>query len=636
VPDDGYPPTIPNTLPPRHAAGSEETSVAPDERYRMLSLLGRGGMGEVWLAHDQHIDRDVAIKVLRGGRAHPPDQIARFLREARVQGRLEHPAIVPVHDIGGDNIPYFAMKRLVGTTFADVFAANAKGDAEVRARWPRRVLLTRFVDVCLAMEFAHQRGVVHRDLKPANIMLGDYGETYVLDWGLARLLGSAEVRVSDLPSSGGASRATPGAPAETLAGAMLGTPGYMSPEQMRGEAIDARTDVYALGCVLYEILTGQPAVPRDNPIEATLEGRVLRPSSVTNPMAAQASTTHPPSGSFAAEVPPELDEITLRATASEVSARTASARELGDAIQRYLDGDRDVERRRALAQELATRATVAFARGRDAARAEATRDAGRALALDPGNEAAAALLARILLEPPRDIPAPARRSIAEERMRAVQVWMRAFLWLWLLFLPLVPAAKLMGTSTWPFVLIAAEIVALAVVSFTFSRYPRALNSASFMMLMLLYVSMLITVGLVLSSLLLLPIMIIGMLPLAQQLPTVRHPIAVIVVLSLALVIPVTLEMLRIVPPTFAFSGSDLIIHSGIGGLSPLMLVLLMVLIVGGQLLTISLLVLSQRREQERAQEELHVQKWQLEQLVGGPEIGAAESPAARRSQPALT
>src|SRR5688500_11830288 len=137
-------------------------------------------MGEVVRGHDVEIGRDVAIKRLRGAQA-SPDAAARFLREAKIQARLEHPAIIPVHTIGRDaeGQPYFTMKRITGVTLAEVLP---------RDELPRQRLLRALVDVCNAMDFAHGRSVVHRDLKPSNVMLGDYGEVYVLDWGLARVL----------------------------------------------------------------------------------------------------------------------------------------------------------------------------------------------------------------------------------------------------------------------------------------------------------------------------------------------------------------------------------------------------------------------------------------------------------------
>src|SRR5262249_27012839 len=146
---------------------------------------------EVVLARDEHIGRDVAVKRIRS--ADPsPEQLARFLREARVQGGLEHPAVVPVHDLAvdRDGRPFFVMKRRTGTTLLELLRRLRAGREDEDAA--RRRMLRAFVDVCLAVEFAHSRGIVHRDLKPANIMLGDFGEVYVLDWGVARVLDAPE------------------------------------------------------------------------------------------------------------------------------------------------------------------------------------------------------------------------------------------------------------------------------------------------------------------------------------------------------------------------------------------------------------------------------------------------------------
>ena len=139
--DDANAPTIPET----EARPSSGSLVKPPDRYVMRTMLGRGGMGEVWLARDVRIERDIAIKLMRRDRNQGEDAVARFLREARVQGRLEHPSVVPVHDLGEHDAPYFAMKRLAGTTLADVIAAQDE------ATWPRRTLLARFIDVCLAV-----------------------------------------------------------------------------------------------------------------------------------------------------------------------------------------------------------------------------------------------------------------------------------------------------------------------------------------------------------------------------------------------------------------------------------------------------------------------------------------------------
>src|SRR5438067_11216377 len=221
--DDGDP-TYRNT---QGTAQIETKKWSPPAGYEVSEVLGRGGMGEVVLAYDTEIGRGVAIKHMLDASSEVARE--RFLREAKIQARLDHPAIVPVYEVGRDS---FTMKRLAGTTLLDVIV---KGSAT------RQRMLRAFVDVCLAVELAHSRGVVHRDLKPANIMLGDFGEVYVLDWGIARIAGEEASRASfsDIDTiEGGA----------TMVGAVLGTPGYMSPEQVRGDAdLDGRGDVYSLG-----------------------------------------------------------------------------------------------------------------------------------------------------------------------------------------------------------------------------------------------------------------------------------------------------------------------------------------------------------------------------------------------------
>ena len=217
----------------------------PNLDYRLGALIGKGGMGEVVAAYDQRIGRDVAIKRMRS--AHPDgEQLARFLREARIQARLDHPSIVPVHELSADEAgrPFFTMKRISGSTLAEKLA-----DATVS----QQVLLRALIDVCYAVEFAHSRGVIHRDLKPANIMLGDYGEVFVLDWGVARVVTDAtRASVPDVTTLDDG----------TQTGALLGTPGFMSPEQVKGQPATPPSDVYALGAILFEILAGESLHPK--------------------------------------------------------------------------------------------------------------------------------------------------------------------------------------------------------------------------------------------------------------------------------------------------------------------------------------------------------------------------------------
>ena len=239
----------------RHRGELRLPPIGDGTRYRFGEVLGEGGMGEVLLAHDEHIGRDVAVKRIRATQP-SPEELSRFVREARVQGCLEHPAVVPVHDLAvdRDGRPFFVMTRLTGTTMLELLGKLRAG-SEADAAAARRRLLHAFADVCLAVEFAHSRGIIHRDLKPANIMLGDFGEVYVLDWGVARALTEAD---PDGPPS--ASRPFAAdltlETGDTLIGTVLGTPAYMAPEQLAGDRAGPAADIYALGCILYEITAG--------------------------------------------------------------------------------------------------------------------------------------------------------------------------------------------------------------------------------------------------------------------------------------------------------------------------------------------------------------------------------------------
>ena len=182
-------PSIAGDTPTIRKPGARNAELPTGEvstRYAIRHVLGQGGMGEVMLAYDEQIGREVAVKRIRS--EHPsPEELSRFLREARVQGRLEHPAVVPVHDLVYDATgkPFFVMKRLTGTDMHVLLGRLRAGD-EPDEPATRRKLLRAFADVCLAVEFAHSSSIIHRDLKPANVMLGDFGEVYILDWGVAR------------------------------------------------------------------------------------------------------------------------------------------------------------------------------------------------------------------------------------------------------------------------------------------------------------------------------------------------------------------------------------------------------------------------------------------------------------------
>jgi serine/threonine-protein kinase len=381
-------------VPPPVDPGLARGGAGEAGRYEVRRLLGKGAMGEVMLCRDTRIGRDVAKKVIADKHRTDKHARARFLREARVQGQLEHPAIVPVHDLGVDEegADYFTMKCLRGQTLAGVVKNLAAGDPQAIESYPLRRLLSAFSAACLAVDFAHARGVLHRDLKPSNVMLGDYGEVYVLDWGIAKITEPALQTAQP--------RATGEEELHTATGKALGTWGYMSPEQARGriEELSPQTDVYALGAILFEILARQPLHKKD-------VWNAMLMSTVTG-ADAHASKRAPD-----LMVPPELDAICVKATAQRPEDRYPSARALHEAVERFLEGDRDVEVRRHLAAGHARAAEEARARaaaggpGAEEALRTALQEVGRSLVLEPTNGAAMALLAQILTAPQQALPA---------------------------------------------------------------------------------------------------------------------------------------------------------------------------------------------------------------------------------------
>jgi serine/threonine-protein kinase len=568
------------------------------ERYEVGTVLGRGGMGEVRLARDLRIEREVAVKLMRSSQRDRA-ALARFFREARVQGMLEHPAVVPIHDLGLDPAgnPCFVMKRLAGTTLAAVLGST---DPAIRARWPRRQLLNRFVDVCLAIEFAHTRGVVHRDLKPSNIMFGDFGEAYVLDWGLARITSDRPDPPSQPPvaDDGG----------HTAAGELLGTPGYMSPEQARGDQADARSDVFALGCVLFEILAGVPALPH---------GKAG--------IAAALATSHHRPSRCALDVPPELDDLCARATAANAADRP-SARVLADKLQEFLDGDHDLARRRELAAELVASATTALAAGdTEEARARATREAARALALDPESQRAQEVLAGLLVPAPKQIPAEALAEADLERARTRQAVFRIASHGYLILVAIAFGLLLLPLHrVWPVLVTASVSLGSWIIARRLSRQVVHGRSAWYLALLVSSACQLAMAGLLFGPLLVMPILMVGSIAAFLSQPSEFHARVSVVALTAPLVVLLGLELAGVLPRSIDFSGPAVLLRSWVIDFTPFTTAVIYGLAIATQLAITVALSIRTMRAQREAQNAVHAQTWHLQQLVprGGSDVPA--------------
>lgn len=273
------------------------------DRYQIGEILGFGGMSEVHLARDLRLHRDVAIKVLRADLARDPSFYLRFRREAQNAAALNHPAIVAVYDTGeaetpSGPLPYIVMEYVDGVTLRDIVHTDGP--------MPPRRALEVIADACQALNFSHQNGIIHRDVKPANIMITKTGAVKVMDFGIARAIADTGNSV-------------------TQTAAVIGTAQYLSPEQARGETVDARSDVYSLGCVLYEVLTGEPPFVGDSPVAVAYQH--VREDPI------------PPSLKRAG-ISPELDAVVLKALAKNPENRYQSAAEMRADLVRVHSGEK--------------------------------------------------------------------------------------------------------------------------------------------------------------------------------------------------------------------------------------------------------------------------------------------------------
>jgi eukaryotic-like serine/threonine-protein kinase len=594
-------------------------------RYRVGERIGQGGMGEVLSAYDQHIGREVAVKRMRSELA-SGDALSRFIREARVQGRLDHPAVVPVHDLAVDAAgrPFFVMKRLAGTTMTDVLSSAACAPDPIAIR---RRLWRAFVDVCLAVEYAHQKRIVHRDLKPANIMLGDFGEVYVLDWGVARAVGAAVVEpmrasrknlVSVHPlaaaSADGDSNDLSLDDGETRLGTILGTPGYMAPEQIDGDAVGPSADIYALGSILFEISAGRSLHPRGAAaIASTATGTDARPSRIVP------------------ESPPELDAICARAVALRPQDRYSSARDLGDAVQAFLDGDRDLETRRKLAAEHIASARAALASGTDQqARRTAMRAAGRALALDPTAREAADLVTRLMLEPPTEVPQEVEQRIDEIDTETARAQGRIAAQSLLGYLGFLPILLWTGIRNWA---VVAAFVSVALASafqiWTLTRKHRISTGG-------IYFNVCINAVLIaLVSRMCGPFFVAPTLVATTLVAYAAHPrfgriFIVSAILAAAIFVPWGLEAIGVLEPTYRFMSGALVLTSPVITFRALPIQIAFAISLLALLGVVAVLCRMMAERQRSAARTLEIAAWHMRQLVPQSDERDATSAKTKR------
>ncbi|MCC6898023.1 MAG: serine/threonine protein kinase [Polyangiaceae bacterium] len=592
-------------------------SFEPGTRYATRRVLGAGGMGEVRLCGDAWVGREVAMKVMRAGAGSERAARARFLREARVQGQLEHPSVVPVYDLGHDESgqEFFTMKRVKGQTLEEILTALRAGDAAAEQKFGRRRLLSAMSQVCLAVAYAHSRGVIHRDLKPANIMLGDFGEVYVLDWGIARIHGAADLDEHE--------RVVPDTEAvpETQVGSLVGTPGYMSPEQARGETreLTPRSDVYALGTILFELLSLEP-LHRGKSVNALLASTLTQ------------APVAPSSWAKDRGIAPELDEVCVRATALDPTDRFESARALSESLERYLDGERDAERRTELAMEHLARAREALERSDDAERrSEGLRELSRALALNPADPAAIGMVSSWVLSATDALPAE-----AEAELKAVELADRksavgraaAVYFSWIAF---VPVLMLTGVKSWALVGAFAAITAVLIANTTWMaltgksgpKYMRRnlwLNFTAVGATSFVFGPFILTPGMAIASA---AAFVVGIRANRQT----RWLVAALG--FAAVFVPAILGWVGLLPAPYAFEDGVMKVLPQMVPFHPGAAQALLVAVTLAQLITPSIMVGRSLEALTRAERQNFAQAWRLRQLVPAAPTATSIPPEAK-------
>ncbi len=587
-------------------------------RFELIGHLDQGGMGEVLLAVDQPLARQVAVKRLHARLEHNLEQRARFTREVRIQSRLNHPGVVPLFEAGSNQgLPYFAMKRVRGRVLSEILASCRLGDEASLKRFDQFRLLRDFSRLAWTVAFAHSQGVVHRDIKPSNVMLGDYGEVYLLDWGVA-----SERR-------GDISFVAPvdGAPAElTDPRHALGTPAYMSPEHTRGGAdLQPSSDVFALGAILFEVLTHKRLNPASGANEAIqLAGTPAKPRALE-----LMATTH---------VADHLQDLVIRATAFAPEDRP-SARELATSIERFLADRVDSEDRRERAGEKRRQAIELLARRGEGNVLAALRALNHASALTPDDDDAQTLLARVLLRAdqadPRYVEELGSRLQAH-RTDAVRWSLRAML----------PVAVFVGMLVWlagglPLAILPA-IVSFALLAAWLTRASRQARVPDWHYYVSGPLGALAAASLtvVAGPFALPPLGVLAHFPLLfMNSRAGRRMRAIQITIALATIyVPFALQLTGVLPSSYHMENGRFVITPIGFQTSPDHL---WWFVAGGCLvLTMATLVFLGRMSQqmERAQRQLFAQRWVLSKMVPrlGAQLGASEPATSEGAAPQAT
>jgi predicted Ser/Thr protein kinase len=527
-------------VPPRSPA------VFDDPRFVPTVELGRGGMGMVYRCREIGMQREVAVKV-RSESLDSDGARAQFLSEAQLQGRLQHPAIVPVYrlDRTVDGREFFVMREIEGVTLRSVLE-GPRTRADVT--FSRHALLAAFSRVCMAIDYCHREGVLHRDLKPENVMLGSFGEIYVLDWGLA---------IDDLATQRPA-----------------GTPAYSAPEQLSGAAT-ARSDIYSLGRMLLEVIEA------DN------------------------------------EPPPELVALGTHASDDDPEARPQSARALAAAVDRYLDGERDLELRRRIADAAAHDARAATEQPTAHSRRTALRAAGRALAVDPDHADARAVLRSLLNEPPgpNELPAEVFDESGDNIESAFRGGAVAGVRGFGAILALMPLELAMGVRDLRWFVARTALVVLAMVScYVFGR-QRRIGRVAVVSIFGLTAAVMVTSSLVLGPFITIPSVTILIVAAMSLLNGPRRLVLTLVVAVLMLLAPLMLELVGVLPRSFDVRDNNLIIHARLVNL-PAVLTIVYVMVKETIIIVMVAAIFARAREVfTLAEQKVKIHAWQLEQLV---------------------